>query len=62
MNFIYRLLITYAVPVRYYAVIIRGIFLKGVGISVLWPQALTMLLMGLGILALAAQRFKKRLD
>jgi ABC-2 type transport system permease protein len=55
-------LITYAVPVRYYAVIIRGIFLKGVGISVLWPQALTMLLMGLGILALAAQRFKKRLD
>ena len=39
-------LVTYAIPLRYYADIIRGIFLSGSGIDVLWPQALTLLLMG----------------
>jgi ABC-2 type transport system permease protein len=55
-------LFTYAVPLRYYAIIVRGVFLKGSGMAVLWPEALTLLLMGLGILALAASRFRKRLD
>lgn len=55
-------LITYAIPLRYYATIVRGIFLKGAGLSILWPEALTMLLMGLTILTLAALRFRKRLD
>jgi ABC-2 type transport system permease protein len=54
--------ITYAIPLRYYAVIIRGIFLKGSGLAVLWPQALALLLLGSGILALAVLRFRKRLD
>jgi ABC-2 type transport system permease protein len=55
-------LVTYLVPVRYYAVIIRGIFLKGSGIGVLWPQALVLTAMGVSLLALAALRFRKRLD
>jgi ABC-2 type transport system permease protein len=55
-------LVTYVIPLRYYATIIRGIFLKGAGISVLWPEALTLLFMGSAILALAAMRFRKRLD
>jgi drug efflux transport system permease protein len=55
-------LVTYAVPLRYYAEIIRGVFLRGSGIGVLWPEALTLLLMGLGILTVAALRFRKRLD
>jgi ABC-2 type transport system permease protein len=55
-------LITYAVPLRYYATIIRSIFLKGSGLDVLWPEALTLLLLGLGLLSLAALRFRKRLD
>jgi ABC-2 type transport system permease protein len=54
--------VTYLVPVRYYANVIRGIFLRGSGIDVLWPDALAMLAMGLSILALAALRFRKRLD
>ncbi|MEW6365637.1 MAG: ABC transporter permease [Acidobacteriota bacterium] len=54
--------VTYAIPLRYYAVIIRGIFLKGAGIAVLWPQAVAMALMGIGFLALASVRFRKRLD
>jgi ABC-2 type transport system permease protein len=54
--------VTYAIPVRYYATIIRGIFLRGSGLDVLWPQALALALMGSAILAAAALRFRKRLD
>jgi ABC-2 type transport system permease protein len=55
-------LVTYAIPLRYFATIVRGVFLKGAGLSVLWPEALTLLLMGTTILTLAALRFRKRLD
>jgi ABC-2 type transport system permease protein len=55
-------LATYAIPLRYYAEIIRGVFLRGSGLRVLWPEALTLLLMGLAILTVAALRFRKRLD
>ncbi len=54
--------ITYAIPLRYYAEIIRGVFLRGSGLAVLWPQAVTLLGMGLAILTVAALRFRKRLD
>src|SRR5262245_4140317 len=53
---------TYLIPVRYYADVIRGIFLRGSGLSVLWPEAVALLAMGLVILALAALRFRKSLD
>ena len=52
--------ITYLIPLRYYLVIVRGIFLKGVGLDVLWPQALALLVWGLGILGLATLRSTKR--
>ncbi len=52
--------ITYLLPLRYFFVIIRGIFLKGAGLAVLWDEALALLVFGLAILALAAARFKKR--
>ena len=55
-------IVTYAIPLRYYADIIRGIFLRGSGLGVLWPEATTLALMGLGILTLASLRFRKRLD
>ena len=32
--------VTYLVPLRYFLIILRGIFLKGVGLETLWPQAL----------------------
>jgi ABC-2 type transport system permease protein len=54
--------ITYAVPLRYYAEIIRGVFLRGSGIAALWPQALVLLGMGLTIMTIASLRFRKRLD
>lgn len=49
-------------PVRYFMEIVRGIFLKGVGASVLWPQMLALFCIGVMILGLSAVRFHKRLD
>lgn len=53
--------LTYAIPLRYFLVIIRGIFLKGNGLAVLWPQAVVLLALGVGIMAMSALRFTKRL-
>lgn len=54
--------VTYLIPARYFVTVTRGIFLKGVGISVLWPQALFMAgyaALGLG---LAVRVFRKELE
>jgi len=53
--------VTYLMPLRYYCVIIRGIYLKGVGLSALWGQALALLVFGLTILALSVLRFHKKI-
>ena len=55
-------LLTYLIPLRYFATIIRGVFLKGSGLGVLWPEALALLAMGLAITSVAVLRFRKRLD
>jgi ABC-2 type transport system permease protein len=52
--------LTLANPMRHYLEIVRGIFLKGAGLAALWPQFLALLLMGVGILWLAADRFRRR--
>lgn len=46
-------------PIRYFLVIVRAIFLKGVGVEVLWPQMLPLLVMGITVLFLAVRRFHK---
>jgi len=48
-------------PLRYFLVIIRGVFLKGVGLDVLWPQMLALLLLGSATLWFTARRFRKTL-
>ena len=53
--------VTYAIPLRYFLVIVRGIFLKGVGVDVLWPQMAALLACGLVLIALATLRSSKRL-
>ncbi len=53
---------TYLIPLRYYLVIVRDIFLKGVGLETFWPEAVSLAVWGLGILALAMARSHKRLD
>jgi len=54
--------ITYALPLRYFLVVLRGTYLKGVGMDILWPQMMAMLCLGLGFLTAAVLRFHKALD
>lgn len=46
-------------PIRHYLVIVRGIFLKGAGLAILWPQIGALAVMGTAVLAFAATRFRK---
>jgi ABC-2 type transport system permease protein len=54
--------VTYLIPLRYFIVIVRGLFLKGVGLETFWREALVLLAWGVGILGLAIWRSRKRLD
>jgi ABC-2 type transport system permease protein len=49
------------IPLTYFLQILRGIMLKGVGLEVLWPAVLPLALFGVGVFALSANRFNKRL-
>jgi len=55
-------MLTYVFPLRYFTVIVRAIFLKGVGIEVLWDEGLCLLAIGLGTLVLSLIRFKKKIS
>lgn len=46
-------------PLRHFLIVVRGIFLKGAGLDVLWPQILALAVMGMTILFVAAGRFRK---
>jgi len=54
--------VTLLIPLRYFLVIVRGIFLKGVGLETLWPQALALTAWGVAVLTLATLRSSKRLS
>jgi len=51
--------LTYANPMAYFLVIVRAIFLKGVGLEVIWPQVAALALMGVAILWFVSTRFQK---
>jgi len=51
--------LTLANPLRYYMVVIRDIFLKGVGLEILWPQLVALAIIGLAVMTTAIARFKK---
>lgn len=53
--------LTYLNPLRYFLVIIRGIFLKGSGLTVLWPQFATLAILGVVLLSISSMRFQKRM-
>ena len=54
--------LTYINPLRYYLVVIRGTFLKGVGLSVLWPELAAMASIAFVLLAASILRFRKSLE
>ena len=49
-------------PLRYFLVVIRAVFLKGVGVDVLWPDLAAMAVLGAAMLTLSVLRFGKSLD
>jgi ABC-2 type transport system permease protein len=49
-------------PLRYFLVVIRSVFLKGVGVAELWPDLLAMAVIALTLLTLSVLRFRKSLD
>jgi ABC-2 type transport system permease protein len=42
----------------YFIIVTQGIFLKGAGLALLWPQMIAMTVLGMGMLSLAVTRFK----
>jgi ABC-2 type transport system permease protein len=55
-------ILTYLMPLRYYLVVVRGIFLKGSGLDILWPQLLALLGLGAAFIGISVARFRKQLD
>jgi len=53
--------LTYANPLRYFLVIIRGVFLKANGFDILWPQMMALAILGVLMIFLSSVRFQKRL-
>lgn len=54
--------LTLANPLRHQLVVIRGIFLKGSGVGVLWPHLLALLVIGVVVLGVSTRRFRRRLE
>ena len=54
--------LTWLNPMTYFFIIIRGVFLKGTGIVVLWPEMTALLIMGGILIFLSARRFSRRLE
>lgn len=49
-------------PLQHYLVVLRGLYLKGVGLGVLWPQMAAMALIGVVLLGFTVSRLRKSLD
>lgn len=54
-------LVTYVVPARYFVTILRGLYLKGIGLADLWAECLFLVIFAAATLALAIRSFHKRL-
>jgi ABC-2 type transport system permease protein len=55
-------LITYLVPARYFIALLRGIYLKGIGLEVMWLNAAVLVGWALIVLVVARKRLHLRLD
>ena len=55
-------LITYLVPARYYLRALRGYYLKGIGMEILWGEVLFLVIFAVLVFGFAATRFRKRID
>jgi ABC-2 type transport system permease protein len=54
--------LTYINPLRYYLIVIRGTFLKGIGVAILWPELLAMAAIAAVLMTVSILRFRKSLE
>ncbi|MDQ8154627.1 MAG: ABC transporter permease [Gemmatimonadota bacterium] len=54
--------LTWLDPLRHYLIIVRGVFLRGAGWSIVWPQMLVLAVLGFSVLGIAMRRFHKTAD
>lgn len=54
--------LTYIIPVKYYLIILRSIFLKGAGVRILWKETLVLFVFGFAFLFLSISAFRKKLS
>ena len=54
-------LLTYLIPAKYFVALLKGIYLKGTGLRILWGEAILLTLFGALIMLLANVKFTKRL-
>ncbi len=55
-------ILSYAIPLKYFLIIVRAVILKGVGFEILAPEVIALAVFGAAVLVLAATRFRKRLE
>jgi ABC-2 type transport system permease protein len=55
-------IVSYAIPLRYFLIIVRGIVLKGVGLPAVWPEVVALSIFALVVMSAAVRRFRKSLD
>jgi ABC-2 type transport system permease protein len=53
--------LTYLMPIRYFAIIVRGILLRGIGAEILWPQILALIILGILTFTLSINRLRQRM-
>ena len=53
--------VTHIITARYFVFILRGIYLKDVGIGALWPEVLFLAAFGLIVMVVAVGKFKKKI-
>lgn len=55
-------ILTYLIPARYFVTILKGIYLKGVGLNILWFETLLLSIFGVAMIILANVKLKKKLE
>jgi ABC-2 type transport system permease protein len=53
--------ITHLIPARYFVAIMKGIYLKGIGVKILWAEGFFLVLFSLAIVMISNRKFKKKL-
>jgi ABC-2 type transport system permease protein len=56
-----RMVVTRLIPARYFVAILKGNYLKGIGINILWTEGVFLVLFGIAVIAVSNKKFKKKL-